>query len=825
MKEVKYILQGLDCANCAMKIEKQLNKMSGIESAVVDFATLRCTIKYENYSEEFEDKVIKRIMEIEEDVTVKKSGGHHHETCDCGHEHEHHHETCGCGHEHEHHHETCGCEHEHEHHHESCSCGHDHEPSSRSHNGKNKWSISGLDCANCALKIEDKLNSLDGVKHASLNFTTGTLLFDLDDHFDDKQVKMLMKNTIHEMESDVVIEEAQTKPVKKASLAVKEQLIPIVIGAVLLVIGIMVKANNTLSIALYLLAYVIVGWKVLKKAFKNICRGEIFDENFLMGIATLGALIIGEYTEAIAVLIFYEVGEMFQSFSVGKSRDSIANLMNIKSDVAHLIQEGKEVDVHPDTVQVNEIILVKPGERVALDGVIVNGSGSIDTSALTGESMPSEVEVGSEVMAGCVNLNSVLQVKVSKPYSQSTVSRILELVENASSKKAITEQKITSFARVYTPIVCALALAIAIIPQFFNTGYEWSEWVRRACTFLVISCPCALVLSVPLGYFAGIGAASKKGVLIKGGNYLEVLKDLDTIVFDKTGTLTTGTFSVTEIQGDDVDQLLAYAALAESYSTHPIAQSIVKRYGKAIDKTAISEVEEIAGHGVHVVVNGENIYAGNRKLMDQFMIDAPSVDADGTLVYVAKENQYLGYLVIADTIKPTTKNALSELKNLGIHKTVMLTGDREKTALRVAEQVGIDEVHAQLLPTDKVDEIEKILSDEKNQKVAFVGDGINDAPVLARCDLGIAMGGIGSEAAIEAADIVLMKDNLDAIGDAIRVAKKTQRIMNQNITFVLAVKFLILVLGALGYANMWLGVFADVGVAIIAILNAMRILK
>ena len=481
--------------------------------------------------------------------------------------------------------------------------------------------------------------------------------------------------------------------------------------------------------------------------------------------------------------------------------------------------------MHPDTVKVNDLILVKPGERIPLDGIIVNGSGSVDTSALTGESMPAEVEEGNEVMAGCVNLNSVLQIKVSKPYGESTVSRILELVENASSKKAVTEQKITSFARIYTPIVCGLALAIAIIPQFFNTGYEWTEWISRACTFLVISCPCALVLSVPLGYFAGIGAASKKGVLIKGGNYLEVLKDLDTIVFDKTGTLTTGTFSVTEINGNDEDALLRYAAYAESYSTHPIAQSIVKRYGKAIDKAEISDVEEIAGHGVSVVVNGERIYAGNIKLMNKFNIQAPTVDADGTLVYVAKDNQYLGYLVIADTIKPSTKNALAELKHLGIKKTVMLTGDREKTASHVAEQVGIDEVHAQLLPTDKVNEIEKILSNGKNGKVAFVGDGINDAPVLARCDLGIAMGGIGSEAAIEAADIVLMKDNIDAIGDAIRVAKKTQKIMNQNIAFVLAVKFIILILGAFGYADMWMGVFADVGVAVLAILNSMRILK
>lgn len=790
--EAHYTLQGLDCANCAMKIEKQLNKMAEVENAVVDFATLQCTVKYKTYSDEAEKHIIDTIIELEDEVQViKKDKPAHH------HDHE-----CSCGHDHDH--ETI---------------------SIRPQTGKNRWKISGLDCANCALKIEDKLNTIDGIKQASLNFTTGTLLFDIKDGYDEKHVKTIMKQTIKEMEDEAIVEETETKTVKKASDGVKQQLIPIIIGAILLIIGLMIKDNSTLSFAFYLAAYLVTGWKVLKKAIKNIRRGEIFDENFLMGIATIGALIIGEYTEAIAVLIFYEVGEMFQSFSVGKSRESIANLMNIKSEIAHLVKDGKEVDVHPETVKVNDLILVKPGERIPLDGIVASGNGTVDTSALTGESLPAEVEEGSEVMAGCVNLNSVIQIKVSKPYGESTVSRILELVENASSKKAVTEQKITSFARIYTPIVCGLAVAIALIPQFFNTGYEWTEWISRACTFLVISCPCALVLSVPLGYFAGIGAASKKGVLIKGGNYLEVLKDLDTIVFDKTGTLTTGTFSVTEIVGENETELLHYAALAECYSTHPIAQSIVKRYGKAIDKSEISDVEEIAGHGVSVVINNEHVYAGNIKLMNKFNIEAPTVDADGTMVYVAKENQYLGYLVIADTIKPSTKSALAELKKLGIKKTVMLTGDREKTAANVAKQVGIDEVHAQLLPTDKVSEIEKILANGKNGKVAFVGDGINDAPVLARCDLGIAMGGIGSEAAIEAADIVLMKDNIDAISDAIRVAKKTQKIMNQNITFVLAIKLIILILGAIGYANMWMGVFADVGVAVLAILNSMRILK
>lgn len=790
--EAHYTLQGLDCANCAMKIEKQLNKMAEVENAVVDFATLQCTVKYKTFTDEAEKHIIDTIVELEDEVEViKKDKPVHH------HDHE-----CSCGHDHDH--ETV---------------------STRPQTGKNRWKVSGLDCANCALKIEDKLNTLDGVKQASLNFTTGTLLFDIKEGYDEKHVKDVIRQTITEMEDEAVVEETETKTVKKTSDGVKQQLIPIIIGAILLIIGLLIKDNSTLSFAFYLAAYLITGWKVLKKAIKNIRRGEIFDENFLMGIATIGALVIGEYTEAIAVLIFYEVGEMFQSFSVGKSRESIANLMNIKSEIAHCIQDGKEIDVHPETVKVNDLILVKPGERIPLDGVVVNGNGSVDTSALTGESMPAEVEEGTEVMAGCVNLNSVIQINVSKPYGESTVSRILELVENASSKKAVTEQKITSFARIYTPIVCGLAVAIALIPQFFNTGYEWTEWIARACTFLVISCPCALVLSVPLGYFAGIGAASKKGVLIKGGNYLEVLKDLDTIVFDKTGTLTTGTFSVTEIVGENEEELLHYAALAESYSTHPIAQSIVKRYGMAINKSEISDVEEIAGHGVSVVVKNERIYAGNIKLMNKFNIEAPTVDADGTLVYVAKDNQYLGYLVIADTIKPSTKSALAELKALGIKKTVMLTGDREKTAANVAKQVGIDEVHAQLLPTDKVNEIEKILGNSNNGKVAFVGDGINDAPVLARCDLGIAMGGIGSEAAIEAADIVLMKDNIDAISDAIRVAKKTQKIMNQNITFVLAIKLIILILGAIGYANMWMGVFADVGVAVLAILNSMRILK
>ena len=628
-----------------------------------------------------------------------------------------------------------------------------------------------------------------------------------------------------------------TENKKNASTSIVHEYWKVGLSFILLIGGIIMNALNFafflgeyVALIWYILAYLPVGIPVMKEAWEGIREKDYFSEFTLMIVATLGAFYIGEYPEGVAVMLFYTIGELFQNKAVDRAKRNIGALLDVRPEKALVLREDNLVVESPQNVKVGEVIEIKAGGRVPLDGVMLNEIAAFNTAALTGESVPRDIRKGEEVLAGMIVTDKVIRIKVERPFDKSALARILELVQNASERKAPAELFIRKFARIYTPIVIALAVLIVLLPFGYSLidpqfVFTFNDWLYRALVFLVISCPCALVVSIPLGYFGGIGAASRLGILFKGGNYLEVLKDLDTIVFDKTGTLTTGTFSVTEINGNDEDALLRYAAYAESYSTHPIAQSIVKRYGKAIDKAEISDVEEIAGHGVSVVVNGERIYAGNIKLMNKFNIQAPTVDADGTLVYVAKDNQYLGYLVIADTIKPSTKNALAELKHLGIKKTVMLTGDREKTASHVAEQVGIDEVHAQLLPTDKVNEIEKILSNGKNGKVAFVGDGINDAPVLARCDLGIAMGGIGSEAAIEAADIVLMKDNIDAIGDAIRVAKKTQKIMNQNIAFVLAVKFIILILGAFGYADMWMGVFADVGVTLIAILNSMRALK
>ena len=810
-----YILEGLDCANCALKIEKALNKEEAVHEATVNYATLKCEIDYKEYSEENEKKIIELIQDLEDEVTVikkeeKHSHEHHdHHHCDC--EHEHHHEH---HHEHSHeHHDHCGCGHEHSHEHEACGTAH----SQRPQKGKNKWIIQGLDCANCALKIEDALNALPQVKNASLNFTTQVLLFDLAEGVDENQAKELMKKTILSME-DVTIQEdkAEVKKEKK----INQRIVQIVLGLIFLVIALISE-----NVILYGIAYLLVGTAVILKAFKNIKRGEIFDENFLMMIATIAAFIIGEYAEAVAVMVFYQLGEYFQDRAVARSRQSIAELMNIRSDVAHLITSEGEKNVDPESVAIDSIILVKPGERVPLDGVVIEGNSSLDTSALTGEALPRDIAENDEILAGCINLNGLVKVKVTKIASESTVSRILEMVENASSKKAVTEQKMTKFARIYTPIVVILAVLLAIVPNFFPTGIEWSEWVRRAATFLVISCPCALVLSIPLGYFAGIGAASKKGILIKGGNYLEILNEIDTVVFDKTGTLTNGTFNVVNIEAEDKEKCLELAAAAESYSTHPIALSILKEYNKPIQKEEISGIEEIAGKGIKAVYNNDVLLVGNWKLMEMYQVQGNPKKGVGTMVYVAQNNKYVGVIEIADTLKPTTKTALAQLRKQGIKKLIMLSGDIEETANYVGKELGLDEVHAQLLPTDKVKELEKMLKDEKNGKVAYVGDGINDAPVLARSDLGIAMGGLGSEAAIEAADVVLMKDDLSALNDGLKIAKFTQKIMNQNIVFILAVKIGILLLSLFGHANMWMGVFADVGVSVLAVLNAMRILS
>ena len=562
----------------------------------------------------------------------------------------------------------------------------------------------------------------------------------------------------------------------------------ILIGIVLLIFGLILKNN-----IVFIISYILVGYKVIIKALKNIKRGEIFDENFLMLIATVGAVIVGEYLEAVAVMLFYQIGEYFQDKAVDKSRKSIAELMNIKSDIAHVELNGEFKDIHPDEVIVGDILLIQPGERVPLDGIIVKGNTSVDTSALTGESMPKDLQINDQVLGGYINLNGVIEVKVTHEANDSTVSRILDMVENASSKKAKTELKMTRFARIYTPIVVVSALILAIVPNFFNTGISWQEWLIRACTFLVISCPCALVLSIPLGYFAGIGRASKDGVLVKGGNYLEILSEIDTVVFDKTGTLTTGQFKVTKIVSNNEEECLRLACCAECYSTHPIALSIQNEYKKEINKDEIESVEEIAGCGIKAIISGKEVLVGNTKLMDKFNIKYNETETHGTLVYVAYDSNYMGIIEISDTLKENTKQYLRELKKNGVKQLVMLTGDRKETANYVANSLELDKVYSDLLPNDKVSKLEEIM-DQTNKKVAYVGDGINDAPVLARSDVGIAMGGLGSEAAVEASDIVLMKDDIASLSKGIEIARFTQMIMNQNIVFILSVNAIVLIL-------------------------------
>lgn len=579
-------------------------------------------------------------------------------------------------------------------------------------------------------------------------------------------------------------------------------------------------------------AYVIVGGDVVKRAVGNIGKGQVFDENFLMTIATVGAFFVGEYPEAVAVMLFYQVGELFQSYAVNRSRKNITELMDIRPDFANVRRDGVEAQVDPDEVAVGETIVVKPGERIPLDGVITKGNSSLDTMALTGESVPREVLCGEEVISGCINLTGVLEVQVSKPFGESTVSKILDLVENASSKKAEAENFITKFARYYTPIVVLCAAVLAVIPPLFLGG--WSTWIYRGLTFLVVSCPCAVVISVPLSFFGGLGGASKAGVLIKGSNYLEALAEAEIVVMDKTGTLTKGTFKVTEVKpasenGVEVisgEKLLELTAYAESYSNHPISLSIQKAYGKELDKNRLESTEELAGHGVHAVIDGFDIYAGNEKLMRQQKISFTNAAQIGTIVHVAKNDQYLGYILIADEIKEDAAECIRGLKAEGVNRVIMLTGDRKETADYVASQIGLTEVHSELLPGDKVDEVEKIIASKSSKgRLVFVGDGINDAPVLARADIGIAMGGLGSDAAIEAADVVIMTDEPSKIAAAMRISRKTLGIVKQNIVFALGVKILVLILAAFGIANMWLAVFADVGVAVIAILNAMRAMQ
>ncbi len=684
--------------------------------------------------------------------------------------------------------------------------------------------LEGLNCANCARKIEEKVGKMEGVKESNLNFTTTTLNVKLERKVKEEHAINEIKKIVEALEPHVKVEKKVSGKtnVQRAKFEVKPTLI---IGTILYLIAVIGDFKGALALILFVASYLLIGGKVVLTAIKNIARGQLFDENFLMTVATIGAFSISEYPEAVAVMLFYEIGETIQGYAVNKSRSSISSLMDIRADYANIIIDGKEKKVSPETVKVEDIILVKPGEKIPLDGIVVEGESFVDTSALTGESVPRKIAVNDEILSGGINTNGVLKVKVTKKFGESTVSRILEMVENAANKKANTEKFITKFAKVYTPIVVALAILIAVVPSIFIKDALFSTWLYRALVFLVVSCPCALVVSVPLGFFAGIGGASKKGVLVKGSNYLELLKDLETVVFDKTGTLTEGVFTVTEINTNNIqkEKLIEIAAMAESFSNHPIAISIIKEYGKEIDKEVIEEYEEIAGHGIKAVINNEEILIGNAKLMNQFNISYNEVDSIGTVVYCAINGEFKGSIVISDKIKENADEALINLKAAGVKKTVMLTGDNKKTAEKVGEKVNIDEVHSELLPLGKVKEVEKLLkASNKNGRLAFVGDGVNDAPVLARADIGIAMGGIGSDAAIEAADVVLMKDDINALVDAINVSKKTDKILWQNIIFALGVKVIVMVLGTFGIANMWTAVFADVGVTIIAIINSTR---
>ncbi|MBD8925504.1 MAG: cadmium-translocating P-type ATPase [[Eubacterium] rectale] len=617
----------------------------------------------------------------------------------------------------------------------------------------------------------------------------------------------------------------------------KKMLVRIIIAAALMIILHFVPVKGVIRFLLYLIPYFVIGYDILRKAFKGIMNHQVFDENFLMVVATVGAIIValsenGDYTEAIAVMLFYQIGELFQSYAVGKSRRNISELMDIRPDYANVEVDGKLEQADPDEVEIGSVIVVKPGEKVPIDGIIIDGSSTLNTSALTGESVPRDAKCGDEIISGCINLSGVLKIRTTKEFGESTVSKILDLVENSSSKKSKSENFISKFAKYYTPAVCYSALALAILPPvvrmlFMSASPEWATWIYRALTFLVISCPCALVISIPLSFFAGIGGASREGVLVKGSNYLETLSQTKYVVFDKTGTMTEGVFEVTDVYENTMDKekVLEYAALAESFSSHPISKSLKKAYGREIDQTRVSDVEEISGHGIIAKVDGIDVAAGNYKLMKKLRLSYADSDKAGTIVHVAVNGKYEGYILISDRIKATAKEAIHALKKAGIERTIMLTGDSKTVADSVAKELGIDEVYSELLPSDKVAKVEELLAKKsRKSKLAFVGDGINDAPVLSRADIGIAMGAMGSDAAIEAADIVLMDDDPVKISKAIKISRKCLRIVYENTYFAIGIKLICLLLGAVGIANMWLAIFADVGVMVIAVLNAIRAL-
>ena len=779
-----YLLKGLDCPNCSAKIEKEVGDLEDVSSSVVNLMKQTLTISVKtSASGKIQDEVATIVHSHEPDVKVSEQTDSY---------------------------------------------------------VTKKYLLKGLDCPNCSAKIEKEVGELEGVALSEVNLMKQTLTVSMDHN---KAASMLdmVTTIVHSHEPDVEVSEQKADtsvaPDKKEKTPVysdddKKLTIRLISGAVIYAVGMGLTLFGHVSLPVELgvliVAYIILGWDVVWQAVKNITRGQIFDEHFLMSLSTIGAFAIGEYPEAVAVMLFYQVGEFFQSLAVKRSRKSISDLMDIRPDSATVRRNGELVVVAPETVSIGELIVVKPGEKIPLDGIVTEGESMLDTRALTGESVPRSIRKGEEALSGCVNQSGVLTIKVTKSFGESTVTKIIDLVENASSRKAPTENFITTFARYYTPIVVGMAAILAIIPPVILGG-GWSEWLRRGFVFLIVSCPCALVISIPLTFFGGIGAASKRGVLVKGSNYLEALNKVSVVVFDKTGTLTKGVFKVVDITvefGFTKEQVLEYAAQAESYSNHPIAKSIKEAFGKTIDQSVLSGYEEISGHGIRVLIGGKRVLAGNSKLMDSEKVSYAACQSAGTKVYIAVDGRYAGCIVIADEVKDDSQNAIASLKKIGVEKTVMLTGDDEKIGKAVAEQLGLDEYYAQLLPDQKVEKLEYLDQHKtKGSKLAFVGDGINDAPVLARADVGIAMGGLGSDAAIEAADVVLMTDEPSKLVDAIDVAKATKRIVMQNIIIALGIKSVFLILGALGIAGMWEAVFGDVGITIIAVLNAMRILK
>ena len=796
----------IDCPNCAAKVERALQKLPGADSVSVNYVQKKITLEAaDDRFEEVRKAAYAKMKEIEPDAEIFF----------------------------------------------------DEAPAKPQGNIKQSWKLD-IDCPNCAAKVERALQKLPGVVGASVNYVQKKITLEAPaDRFEEVRKAAYAKMKEIEPDAEIFFDEAEEPSGASCPCGGhhhedddddhehhehshehghehggankgKKLMIRVATAVALLALGLVSKTNlgetHWATIVVFIAAYLVAGYDVLWRAICNIRHGEVFDENFLMTVASVGAMCVAEYAEGVAVMVLYQIGEYFQDKAVDKSRESITKLMDIRPDYANLVDGNDSRRVSPEQVRVGDIILVKPGEKIPLDGVVIEGNSSLNTTALTGESLPRDVKEGDQVLSGCVNLSGVVKVKVTVGYGESTVAKILALVESSGDAKAKTERFITKFSRIYTPAVCFFALALAIIPSLFDGN--WTNWIYTALTFLVISCPCALVISVPLTFFSGIGGASKKGILIKGATYLETLAGLDTVVFDKTGTLTKGTFSVTgahPAKGVTKDELLDVAAHAEAFSDHPIAISIKEALGRAVDMNRISDASEAAGHGVQAKVDGQQVYAGNARLMESIGVKAAEPAEIGTVVHVARGGQYLGALVISDVIKENSASAMEALKSAGVKRLVMLTGDRQEVAADIAKKVGLTDYRAELLPEDKVSALEGLLGD--GHTVAFTGDGINDAPVLRRADIGIAMGGVGADAAIEAADIVLMDDDPAKIAQGVRHARRTMRIVHQNIIFALAVKLLVMVLGICGFANMWLAVFADVGVAMLAILNAMRAMK